>query len=123
MPGMRRGDSSHYHTGYVRLMQLANYVPRSEYNPKKPQISAGSASVPSLGLGASTVVPVTLMLGMGTTSFQAVAVLSGSQQLLGGLEITATAVVSATVINVTVRNTGLITLAGATVLVIALREV
>lgn len=122
MPGLRKGDSSHWHAGYVRAAQLGAYILRSEFNPSKPMISAGSASVPALGLGASTVVPVSLRAGMGTVDFQAISVLSGTQQLLGALEVTATAIVSAALVNVTVRNTGLLTLAGATALVIALRD-
>jgi len=121
MPGMRRGDSSHYHSGYVRLQQLANYVSRAEYNPKRPVISAGAAAVPSLGIGASAVVAVTLKAGMGVTDYQAVAWLTGSQQLLGALEIVGLpAVDTASVVKVTVKNSGLLTLAGATVLVLAL---
>lgn len=83
-------------------------------------LGAGVATVPSLIGGASTTVSVTLSPSMPDTSYQKVAILTGGASLLATLSITSTAIVDEDTVNVTVQNTGLVTLAGATVLVMAI---
>lgn len=114
---MRDQDSNHWHGRYSR----ANHNHNGLYQEVgRPTLSAGSAAVPTLLGSASAVVAVTLKLGMGSTDYQAVPVLTGAANLLGSLSITATSIVSGTAVNVTVQNTGLLSLTGATVLVVAI---
>lgn len=115
----RTGDSSHWHSMYARVTSLAWYLTKQEYADTR--VTAGTAAVPSLGINASAVVQVTLSAAMTSTDYNPTAVLTGSLQLLGALEITATTVATTSRVDVTVKNTGLLTLSGATVLVIALK--
>lgn len=114
---MRNADNNHTHGRFSRGGHLHNGVYQET---AKPMISAGTASVPSLGVNASTNVVVTLKLPMADTNYQAVPVLTGTTQLLGSLSITASTILTASTVQVTVQNTGLLTLAGATALVVAL---
>lgn len=85
-------------------------------------MSAGTAGVPSLLVGASATVSVTLVAAMADTSYTPVSALTAQGVgVLANLSITSTTVVSTTRVDVVVKNNGLVTLTGAIVLVIALR--
>lgn len=86
-------------------------------------LSVGSAVLPSLLSGGETTVSVALRTAMADTTFDVVPVLTApGVGLLTDLQIVSTSVVSASSVNVVVRNTGLVTLSGASVLVLALRS-
>lgn len=116
----RHRDITHWHSENApKNHRHGEYAPLSSVTD--PVLSAGYASVPSLLAGASTTVQVTLRLAMADTSYQEIPALTGTAQLLGALSITGSTIVSKTRVDVTVQNTGLLTLAGSTVLVIALK--
>lgn len=81
--------------------------------------SIGIGTVPSLLGGASTNIDVTLSEAFPSTSYTATAALTGGVSLLAALSITNTVIQSASVVRVTVQNTGLLTLNGARVFVVA----
>lgn len=81
----------------------------------------GVAAVPSLGAGVTSApFAVTLRPGMPSAAYTPYAVLVGSVTLLGGLSLISATVVDASTVNVVVKNTALVTLAGGSVLVFAL---
>lgn len=80
-------------------------------------LSVGVAETPLLLAGASAVVAVTLVPAMPDSSFNAYAQLFGAANILASLSITGVSVVDADTVNVTVQNTGLLTLGGAHVIV------
>lgn len=81
-----------------------------------PVRSLGVAPVPSLILNQSTTVPVTVNPAMPDTSYTPVARLFAGVSITD-LNITGVSVISTTEVDVTVQNVGLVTLAGANVLV------
>lgn len=83
-------------------------------------IAAGTNTVPTLGAGASTTVSVTIKPTLPSTSYTVAAFLLGGVNLLGNLQVTGTAVISTSQVNVTVQNTGILSLGGASVCVIAI---
>lgn len=85
-------------------------------------ISAGTAAVPTLIGGAGAVVPVTIKPVFVDTNYQAVAIVTGGVSLLAALSVTATAPVSGSLVNVTVQNTGLLSLGGGAVLVFVIHN-
>ncbi|MFE3484823.1 hypothetical protein ACIQ1S_09365 [Streptomyces griseus] len=84
-------------------------------------LSMGSAVVPSLLASASVAVAVPLSPAMPDTAYMASAVLTASASILASLAITSIVRTSGTVLTVTVQNTGLITLSGATAIATAVR--
>lgn len=90
--------------------------------PTQVFIAAGQAVVPSLVATAQTVVAVTIKPAMPDTNYTPCGMLSGSVSLLAALSITAIAVVDASTVNVTVKNTGLLTLVGGLALVVAVKN-
>lgn len=82
-------------------------------------LSSGSLSTPLLGASASTTLGVPLAPAQPSSAYEVAATLAGSAALLNDLEITAVAIVDADTVNVTVRNNGLVSLGGATVIVTA----
>lgn len=88
----------------------------------KTTVSAGTAGVPTLLLSQSTTVVVTLKIPFFDTSYVATAVLAGSLSLLGALQINSVTIVDEDTVNVVVQNTGLVTLSGASVLVLATKN-
>lgn len=122
----RPPDRTHTHPDYAAKMHShpelnKEFLARSHTHDNT--FSAGTGAVPSLIANQQTTVQVTLRAAMADTDYEAVAVLIGGVSLLAALSIVSTTVVSATRVDVVVRNTGLITLAGATVLVQALKNV
>lgn len=85
----------------------------------EPVMAAGIESIPSLIAGAQTNVNVTLVPAMSGTAYSAAPVLVGGAQLLGSLSVLSHTVVDEDTVTVTVKNNGLVTLAGAQVLVTA----
>ena len=77
----------------------------------------GIASVPSLLATQSAVVAVTIKPTLTATPTNAVAILSGSVSLLAALSVTNISAVSGSLVNVTVQNTGLLTISGGSVFV------
>lgn len=82
-------------------------------------LSVGAAAVPLLLASASVTVPVTLYPALPDTSYTPHSHLFGGINL-GPLEILSSTVISTTVVDVVVRNNGLLSLTGATLLVSAI---
>lgn len=103
---------------------IAEVVTNTRYNELffKTEISAGTAGVPTLLLAQSATVVVTLKIPFFDTSYTAVAAISGSLNLLGALQINSVTIIDEDTVNVVVQNTGLVTLSGASVLVIATKN-
>lgn len=78
-----------------------------------PTVRHGKAAVGPLLLGTSTTVAVPLSSAMPSADYAADAVVWTGASLLGDLEVTDVVVVNASTVNVTVHNTGLVTLSGA----------
>lgn len=89
-------------------------------------MSGGRAPVPTLVGLATTVIPVELKPPMPDATFAASAFITtngvGGLNLLGTLEVQGCAVVDSSHVNVTVKNTGLVQLAGAYAVVVAVRS-
>lgn len=83
------------------------------------KMAAGYALTPTILASASANVAVNLDLAMTGTSYETTAVLAGAASLLGGLQITDISITDSDTVTVTVQNTGLVSLAGATVIVAA----
>lgn len=79
--------------------------------------SFGVASVPSLVLAATTTVPVTLVPGFANTSYTAYGQIIGTGVLVNNLAVQSMTNTSGTVVSVVVKNNGLTTLTGASVMV------
>lgn len=88
----------------------------------KTEISVGFAVVPTLLLSQSATVTVTLEVPFFDAAYSAVALLSGSLNLLGALQVNSVTVVDEDTVDVVVQNTGLVTLSGASVLVVATKN-
>lgn len=88
----------------------------------KTEISVGFASVPTLLLSQSATVTVTLKIPFFDSNYSAVALISGALNLLGALQVNSVTVVDEDTVNVVVQNTGLVTLSGASVLVVATKN-
>lgn len=78
--------------------------------------SIGVANVPALSAGIIAV-PVQIKPAQADTSYVATASLSASASVLGSLSIDSVVKTSGSVVTVTVRNSGLLTLSGAIVIV------
>lgn len=85
----------------------------------KVEMSGGWGSVPSLLLSQSTTVDVTLKLPFFDTNYSAIAFISGGLSLIGNLQITSITVIDEDTVRVGIQNTGLVTLSGANVGVLA----
>lgn len=85
-------------------------------------VSVGTAAVPTLLLAQSVTVPVTLKKSFIDTAYSAIALLSGSLNLLGALQVNSVTIVDEDTVDVVVQNTGLVTLSGASVLVVATKN-
>lgn len=88
----------------------------------KTEISVGIAGVPTLLLTQSTTVTVTLKVPFFDTSYTPVALITGSLTLLGALQINSVTIIDEDTVNVVVQNTGLLSLSGASVLVVATKN-
>lgn len=100
------------------------YIPLTSIAPTgtaapDPLIALGVSSVPSLLGSASTTVQVTISPARPDTDYAVASTLLGTASLLASLTITNTVIVSGSRVDVTVQNTGLLTLTGASVLVAA----
>lgn len=87
-----------------------------------PALAVGYAVTPNLIVGASATVSVPMVPPLPDAGYNVAVALSGSAQLLGALQILNVSVVSASAVDVVVKNNGLLTLGGATVLVTALHN-
>jgi len=87
-----------------------------------PTLAVGYAITPSLVVGASATVAVPMVPALPDSGYNVAVALAGSAQLLGALAILSASVVDTDTVNVVVQNNGLLTLAGATVLVTALHN-
>lgn len=96
-------------------------ITNTEFNDGyfKVEMSGGWGAVPSLLLGQSTTVDVTLKLPFFDTNYAAIAFISGGLALLGALQITSVTVIDEDTVRVGIQNTGLVTLSGANVGVLA----
>jgi hypothetical protein len=79
--------------------------------------AAGSATVPTLLLNASTMVAVDVTPALANTSYTPHAMVVGTVAIIGALNITGMSIVDTNTVNVTVQNTGLASLSGANILV------
>lgn len=86
-------------------------------------LAVGYATTPNLGAGASAAVNVPMVPSLPDAGYNVGVALTGSAQLLGALAILGYDVVDADTVEVRIQNTnGLLTLAGATILVTALHN-
>jgi len=85
-------------------------------------IALGIATVPTLLGNSQTTVQVTITPTFADTDYQASAVLTGAVSLLASLSVLSTTVFSASRVDVVVRNTGLLSLSGASCLVAAIHN-
>jgi len=83
--------------------------------------ASGIEAVGTLGINASTTVTVTLNAAFADTNFSVAPIVFGGLTVLGKLEVTAVSIVDESHVNVTVHNTGLVSLSGASVLVQAVK--
>lgn len=84
------------------------------------QLGAGSGVVGSLVLNATQTIQVPLKPDLGTTPYTATAVVSGGAvSVLANLQVQSVTAVSGSRVDVLVKNVGVATIAGATVLVVA----
>ena len=99
----------------------SDYMSQLVEVPEPPELvlAAGYALTPTILTTASADVAVDLDAAMTGTGYEFTAVLAGSASLLGGLEITGAVATDSDTVTVTVHNTGLVSLAGATVIVAA----
>lgn len=105
-----------------RYVNPADYVANLLPPPEPPAIALGVASVPSLLGNTQVTVPVTIKPTLASTSYTPVAVLLGSSSLLATLSVVSTTAVSESQVDVVVQNTGLLTIAGGSVLVAAVSQ-
>lgn len=109
-----------YLTDNSFVVPLADFI--RDHAPQ-PALAVGYEITPSLGPGASATVSVPMVPDLPDAGYNVAVALAGSTQLLGSLQILGHTVVSASAVNVSVQNNnGLLTLAGATVLVTALHN-
>lgn len=80
-------------------------------------ISLGIAAVPTLLGSTQTTVQVTIKPAFADTNYQATAVVTGAVNLLASLSVLSVSVINTSRVDVVVRNTGLLSLSGASVLV------
>ncbi|MGW3153994.1 hypothetical protein [Streptomyces sp. NPDC001089] len=85
-------------------------------------LSAGKGTVPTLLASATANVVVTLKPGFADTSYSPAAQVVGGVNLLSALSIQSTTVTTKDTVTVVVKNTGLVSLGGATVLVTAIHD-
>lgn len=101
------------------MTSLAEFV--RDHAPA-PALAVGYGSTPNILVGASATVTVPMVPALPDAGYNVAVALAGSAQLLGSLQILGHTVVSASAVDVTVKNNGLLALAGATVLVTALHN-
>lgn len=85
-------------------------------------IALGVNSVPTLLGAAQATVQVAIKPTFADTNYQATAVVTGAVNLLASLSVLSVTVVNGTRVDVVVRNTGLLSLSGASVLVSAIHN-
>lgn len=98
---------------------LARWVPVPEAQTFDLTLAAGYALTPTILASASANVAVDLDTTMSGTGYEASAVLAGAASLLGSLAITGVSITDNNTVTVTVQNNGVVSLAGATVIVAA----
>lgn len=106
---------------------MSSGVSEADFNNKFVKLSdmvnddvtaaSGIAAVGTLAGGASTTVTVTLNAAFSDTSYNVAPIVFGDLTLLGKLEVTSWSIVDESHVNVTVHNTGLLSLSGGKVLV------
>lgn len=109
------------------LLQVAVWPPAvyddyfGQELPPSPDLtlSTGYALTPTIIASGSQVVAVQISPVQPSSAYQARAVLAGASNLLTNLNITSVAVADSDTVNVTVANSGLLSLAGATIIVTA----
>lgn len=107
----------------ILFVQIENYVDgRIAAAAPAPTLAVGYAVTPSLGIGASATVNVDMVPALPDSGYNVAVALAGSSQLLGALAILSATVAGSAQVDVVVQNNGLLTLAGATVLVTALHN-
>jgi hypothetical protein len=124
------GDSWHAVSGTLYTVAMkadtTYMVPLADFvRDVAPQaaMAVGYGTTPSLAVGASATVTVPMVPDLPEEGHNVAIGLAGSAQLLGALQITGHTVVSASAVDVSVRNSfGSQALGGATVLVTALRN-
>lgn len=100
-------------------------VPLAEFvrvNAPQPALAVGYGVVPTLAGGDTDTVTVPMVPSLPDDGYNVSIALAGAAQLLGSLQIIGHDVVSASAVDVSVRNNGILALGGATVLVTALHN-
>lgn len=107
--------------GYPIVMDTVEYQVYFAEIPdaQSLKLAAGYALTPTILTTASANVAVNLDAAMTGTGYEFTAVLAGAANLLGALQITGAVATDSDTVTVTVQNTGLLSLAGATVIVAA----
>lgn len=90
--------------------------------PHVETISLGVGSVPTLVGAAQATINVTIKPAFLDTNYVATALVTGAVNLLASLSVLSVTIVNATTVAVVVRNTGLLSLSGASVLVAAVHN-
>lgn len=85
-------------------------------------LAVGYAPTPSIAGGDSETVTVPMVPALPDDGYAVSIALAGGSQLLGSLQVIGHDVISASAVDVTVRNNGILALGGATVLVTALHN-
>lgn len=86
-------------------------------------LAAGFGAIPAPLIGnATTTIQVTIKPTMPSTAYQAQATLAGSSNILGSLSIQSVTVVSPSRVDVVVKNTGVVSLNGGSVIVYAIKD-
>ncbi len=104
------------HVHHDLMMQVKEVVAESEVSSS---VATGVGQVPALLIGGSATFSVTLNRTMPAGYAATAFVGDQGNGLLGNIAITAYAVADSTHVSVTVKNNGLLTLSGATVVVLA----
>jgi len=112
-------DNPHYGRIAGNLFTTNHFYP---FIASGDLISIGIGVVPLLGSNAQATVAVTLQPGFADSSYQAVALVLGGAPLISALSVLSTTVTGSGTVNVVVKNTGLLSLSGASVLVTALHN-
>jgi hypothetical protein len=90
--------------------------------PPPETIALGFAPIPPLAASAQANIPVTLVPSFTTPNYVATAVVTGAVNLLASLSVVSVNITSPAIVSVVVRNTGLLSLSGGSVLVAAIHN-
>lgn len=109
--------SGPFATRLVTPAEAAQYYTLDKSGDQTDVVGLGVATVPTLLGGVEVNVDVTIRPTYLDTNYQAVAIVTGALSILAALSVVSTTIVNATTVRVRVRNTGLLSISGGSVLV------